>query len=902
MWGTSAEPLASITDKQPRCCAKYILKPGEWIDDGTNLVSSGGNFVLGFFTPRGSSRPQKFVGIWYAWDPHTVVWVANRDAPVFNDSNAAFGIAEDGNLKLLDSGNLVLSDDQSLKKSLWMSFKNPTDTFLPGMTMEENLNLTSWVGDGDPGIGNFTFKQDQGGEGSYIISKKPVEYWRSRIPDKFSSWDEIPYAVAYLLSNFSGSTKPSKNDYYVKILTKWLPDYNCSRLVMNYSGYLEFWTCDQDKREWTRKWRQPEDECSVYNVCGKFGSCNIKNRGSSFLCRCLPGFKPSNPGRWNSGKFSDGCTGSDSTSCPSDTFLSLKMMKAAENRTVRGDIITNNVCWTWSEDPSNLREEYAKGGRNLSVRVAKYEIDNGTSLALELVHSPTLESTRRSCEPCGTYMIPYPLSTSNSCGDPRYFSFDCDASAGQVSFKAPSGTYRVASIDPNTRKFVIQVKLTNFDWYARNAWQPNLSLPFRVAGTADLGNSVSAYNYGKEISWDPPLEPTCTSAADCNDWPQSTCNATKDGMKRCLCEPNFRWNGLLLNCSKEINRSDKINRVLRTFNSEKHVKSLIDSGEFREEDEKDLDVPFFSLESILVATDSFSNANKLGQGGYGPVYKGTFPGGQEIAVKRLSSVSGQGLQEFKNEVVLIAKLQHRNLVRLRGFCIQRDENILLYEYMPNKSLDSFLFARGLLYLHQDSRLRIIHRDLKTSNILLDEEMNPKISDFGLARIVGGKETGDNTTRVVGTYGYMSPEYALEGVFSVKSDVFSFGVVLLEILSGRKNTGFYQSDKALSLIGYAWRLWVENKVLDLMDETLREVADVAQFVKFVNIALLCVQEDPSDRPNMSLIVTMLDNETATVPTPKRPAFVPRRVLSSSTPTTSSGPDTFTDLTSSLGEIS
>ncbi|KAB1210084.1 hypothetical protein CJ030_MR6G011340 [Morella rubra] len=280
MWGTSAEPLASITDKQPR-----------YAEMGKKITST-------FFCnakpknknqPKGSSRPQKFVGIWYAWDPHTVVWVANRDAPVFNDSNAAFGIAEDGNLK-----------------------------------------------------------------------------------------------------------------------------------------------------------------CKAYSY------------------------------------------------------------QAAENRTVRGDIITNNVCWTWSEDPSNLREEYAKGGRNLSVRVAKYEI----------------ESTRRSCEPCGTYMIPYPLSTSNSCGDPRYFSFDCDASAGQVSFKAPSGTYRVASIDPNTRKFVIQVKLTNFDWYARNAWQPNLSLPFRVAGTADLGNSVSAYNYGKEISWDPPLEPTCTSAADCNDWPQSTCNAT----------------------------------------------------------------------------------------------------------------------------------------------------------------------------------------------------------------------------------------------------------------------------------------------------------------------------------------------------------------------------------------
>ncbi|GMP75318.1 hypothetical protein CsSME_00032459 [Camellia sinensis var. sinensis] len=233
------------------------------------------------------------------------------------------------------------------------------------------------------------------------------------------------------------------------------------------------------------------------------------------------------------------------------------------------------------------------------------------------------------------------------------------------------------------------------------------------------------------------------------------------------------------------------------------------------------DFPSIKLDLIHAATKHFSTENKLGQGGFGPVYKGILPDGKEIAVKRLSRTSGQGLQEFKNEVTLIARLQHRNLVRLLGCCLEGNESLLIYEYMPNKSLDVFLFdstkgaeldwkrriliingiARGILYLHEDSRLRIIHRDLKASNVLLDHEMNPKISDFGMARIFGGNQSEANTNRVVGTYGYMSPEYAMEGLFSVKSDVFSFGVLLLEIISGKRNGGFYLSEHGYSLLTF-----------------------------------------------------------------------------------------------------
>ncbi|KAI3736242.1 hypothetical protein L6452_15780 [Arctium lappa] len=335
---------------------------------------------------------------------------------------------------------------------------------------------------------------------------------------------------------------------------------------------------------------------------------------------------------------------------------------------------------------------------------------------------------------------------------------------------------------------------------------------------------------------------------------------------------------------------------IHQFNeSVRQVQDLLDPFHSNENDSQTIGIPFFAFERISASTDGFSEANKLGEGGFGPVYKGKFPGGLEIAVKRLSIHSGQGLEEFKNEVTLIAKLQHRNLVRLLGYCMKGNEKMLIYEYMPNKSLDAFIFdgtqsvllnwkkrfeiilgiCRGLIYLHQDSRLRIIHRDLKTSNILLDEDLNPKISDFGLAKIVNGKEVESNTKRVIGTYGYMAPEYALEGLFSIKSDVYSFGVVVLEIISGKKK--HYQCEQAISLLNYAWHLWKEGRPLDLMEQVLTESYDSEEVLKCIIVGLLCVQEDPDDRPNMSNVVTMLTSDIATLPEPKQPAFLNNKLM-------------------------
>ncbi|XP_016648537.1 PREDICTED: cysteine-rich receptor-like protein kinase 10 [Prunus mume] len=297
------------------------------------------------------------------------------------------------------------------------------------------------------------------------------------------------------------------------------------------------------------------------------------------------------------------------------------------------------------------------------------------------------------------------------------------------------------------------------------------------------------------------------------------------------------------------------------------------------------------FDTIRLATDDFSEVNKLGQGGFGSVYKGKLFNGENIAVKRLSMNSGQGDIEFQNEVLLVARLQHRNLVRLLGFCLEGQERLLVYEFVSNASLDRIIFdpikraeldwdrrykiivgiTRGLLYLHEDSRLRIIHRDLKVSNILIDGEMNPKIADFGMARLFVPDQTQANTKRIVGTYGYMSPEYAMHGHFSVKSDVYSFGVLTLEIISGQKISDFQRGENVEDLLSYAWKNWVKGTASNLIDPTLR-IGSRSEMMRCIHIGLLCVQENAADRPTMASIIVMLNSYSLVLPVPSPPSFV------------------------------
>ncbi|XP_075091112.1 putative LRR receptor-like serine/threonine-protein kinase RFK1 [Nicotiana tabacum] len=287
----------------------------------------------------------------------------------------------------------------------------------------------------------------------------------------------------------------------------------------------------------------------------------------------------------------------------------------------------------------------------------------------------------------------------------------------------------------------------------------------------------------------------------------------------------------------------------------------------------------FALKQIKAATNNFDASNKIGEGGFGAVYKGRLSDGTSVAVKQLSHQSRQGNREFLNEIGMISCLQHPNLVKLHGCCIEGTELLLVYEYLENNSLARALFnpeksqlildwptrfkicvgiAKGLAYLHEESSLKIVHRDIKATNVLLDKDLNPKISDFGLARLTEDEKTYIST-RVAGTIGYMAPEYALWGYLSYKADVYSFGIVLLEIVSGKNNNNYAPSDNFICLLDWACHLLQNGKIEELVDDKLGSRFSKAEAERIIKVALLCTSATPSLRPVMSEAVGMLEGQ-------------------------------------------
>ncbi|XP_074562166.1 receptor-like serine/threonine-protein kinase SD1-8 isoform X2 [Curcuma longa] len=769
------------------------------LDDGvTALVSSGGYFRLGFFSPNGSTN--RYVGIWYNnISIQTVVWVANRRQPIttisgnlslttkgtlvitgednstaiWSSGSPASGL-ENPVARILDDGNFVVqrqaasSDPNSFA---WQSFDFPTDTQLPGMALGQkklgtgivlNLNLTSWTSSGDPAPGQYTYGLDVEGDPQLFIWSGTRPYWRGGPWTNDRWFSGVPEVTDQSDGLINFNVEQNQIAYSPTNLSSTM-----ARWTMDSSGHLQLLVWIEGEQQWSIIWNIPKDHCDQMFPCGPNSYCSSNN---SPPCTCLPAFHPRNQRNWDMLDGLAGCVRTTPLDCQNNTD--------------------------------------------------GFFIQSGTKL-------------------------PY---TSRSRVNPNLSWGECRALClSNCSCRA----YAASSITGTDSGCLIwKDDLTDITVYD----QSGLGQDFYVrVAAADLVLASEALHHhsNRNIIMIVVLPVAILFLA-------------------CVAYSIWRW---------------------------KKRSSHIDY----EAEEKDMELPLFDLNTIKDATDDFSIDNKLGEGGFGPVYKGKLGEDQEIAVKRLSKTSTQGVDEFKNEITLIAKLQHRNLVKLLGCCIQGGERLLIYEYLSNGSLDTFLFgeaqtvlldwraryniilsvARGLLYLHHDSRLRIVHRDLKASNILLDKDMNPKISDFGMARIFGGDESESITKRVVGTYGYMSPEYIMNGIFSIKSDVFSFGVLVHEIISGKRNRDTDQSMEQLNFLGNMWIRWKEGKCLDLVDKNFSHLLFENQILRCIKVGLLCVQKQPEDRPTMSSVLAMLvsvDN-ISLLPEPKQPGFFIARVSSS-----------------------
>ncbi|GAV67943.1 Pkinase domain-containing protein/Stress-antifung domain-containing protein [Cephalotus follicularis] len=316
----------------------------------------------------------------------------------------------------------------------------------------------------------------------------------------------------------------------------------------------------------------------------------------------------------------------------------------------------------------------------------------------------------------------------------------------------------------------------------------------------------------------------------------------------------------------------------------------------------------FKYETLEKATDYFSDSMMIGQGGAGTVFMGTLPNGQNVAVKRLVFNTRQWVDDFFNEVNLISGIQHKNLVKLLGCSIEGPESLLVYEYVPNKSLDQFIFdnkktqvlnwkqrfniivgtAEGIEYLHGGTQIRIIHRDIKSSNVLLDEDLTPKIADFGLARCIGADKT-HLSTGIAGTLGYMAPEYLVRGQLTEKVDVYSFGVLVLEIVCGRRSSSFVENSG--SLLEIVWRLFKSNGLAEVVDRSLYDDFPIKEVLKVLQIGLLCTQAAVALRPSMDQVVLMLTCKDCDIPIPNQPPFLNASALEPASPSRSYSTNSF-----------
>ncbi|KAL7128876.1 hypothetical protein ABFS83_13G023100 [Erythranthe nasuta] len=760
--------------KNPTSFAADTISGNQSLSGDQTIVSSGGNFELGFFSPGNSSK--HYIGIWYKKvSERTVVWVANRETPISDKTSARLTIS-DGNLVLLnesqsqiwstgvnpptnstaavllDDGNLVLTNgsgpisnpSNSSKPYLWQSLENPGNTWLPGGKISYNKRtqtkqlLTSWKNLDDPAPGLFSLELDPIGSQYIIRWNRSKQYWTSG-PWNGHIFSKVPEMTLNYIYNFT-YINTSDESYFTYSL--YDPSV-VSRFIMDVSGQIKQLTWDNVYSDWNLFWSQPRQQCVVYAYCGAFGTCN---QNSKPFCDCLPGFTRRSENDWDLNDYSGGCVremnllqcGSNVTSSNGrrDRFLERPYMRLPDN--------------SRASTAASLRECESSCLSNCSCTAYAYDGNSCSIWNDELLNLQQLSE-----------------------GDGN----------GRTIYVRLSGSSSVFGGGKNKKGVVIGAALGS------------------IAVVATLVAIL--------IIW-------------------------------------RKW-------GRESGRGG--------------TKGVVEGS-----------LVAFGYKDLQNATKNFSD--RLGGGGFGSVFKGVLPDSTVIAVKRLESVS-QGEKQFRTEVSTIGTIQHVNLVRLRGFCSDgSDKKLLVYDYMKNGSLDSHLFrssaaseaavvlswktryevavgiARGLTYLHEKCRARIIHCDIKPENILLDVDFCPKVADFGLAKLVG-RDFSRVLTTMRGTRGYLAPEWISGVAITSKADVYSYGMMLFELVSGRRNADV-EDGRVRFFPSWAVSVVVDGgNAIELLDPLLEGDGDVAEVVKVLKVACWCIQEDESVRPSMGVVVQILE---------------------------------------------
>ncbi|XP_020081235.1 G-type lectin S-receptor-like serine/threonine-protein kinase At2g19130 isoform X1 [Ananas comosus] len=738
------------------------LSFGQSLSGKQTLISKEGNFELGFFSPS-TSNNNFYIGIWYKKLPtQTIIWVANRDAPIFKTSSAELKVSDQGNLVLLngskspiwlssstpsysnatsavllDSGNFVLTNSVN-SSIIWQSFDHPGDTWMPGGWLGFNkitgeyLSITCWENPENPARGPFSESLDPDGSNQYVLLYNGSQvYWSSGLwnGQYFSS---VPGTAQQTVFNFTFVDNRERK-YAMYTITD---SSVITRFVVGSSGLGQQFLWLSNRQEWQPVFTQPLSHCDVPSLCGPFGLCDLE---SPSLCRCPQGFEPVLNEEWELNDWNLGCKRKTQLKCGTKSNLN----REGEERD--GFFMMINMRL-----PSN--------GEKLMVISAE------------------------ECE----------MACLNNCSCSAY-SFDTSCLIWTANLQNLQQLY---SGDHGGGTVYLRLAAADLPSTNNSHKVKTVVIVSLVGGL--LGMVIVLFG----LIW--------------------------------LCR---RWR-------------------------KSQILSKVEGSLIR-----------FSYGDLRHATKNFSE--KLGGGGFGSVFKGALPDSTQVAVKKLEG-SRQGEKQFQAEVLTLGAIQHINLLRLCGFCCESSQRLLVYEFMPNGSLDSVLFkkdsdimlswnmryrislgiARGLAYLHEECRECIIHCDIKPGNILLDADFKAKVADFGMAKLIG-RDFSRVLTTMRGTIGYLAPEWISGLPISPKVDVYSFGMMLFEIISGQRNSMHFEEGSK-----YYYPSWAAQKVIEgdekcLLDSRLGGEADLEEVRRASRVACWCIQDAEMDRPIMGQVVQSLE---------------------------------------------